>query len=65
MSYTKIVIVIENTTFRKLDLFPPSGEGKEIHALLGPLEGSNINHWTSGLDTFFLILDDGQIPQTH
>jgi hypothetical protein len=30
--------IIENTTFRKLDLFPSSGEGKEAPALLGPLE---------------------------
>jgi hypothetical protein len=27
-----------NTKFRKLDLFPSSGEGKEVPTLLGPLE---------------------------
>jgi hypothetical protein len=37
---------LENTTFWKLDLFPPSGEA-EIHALLGPLERANLNHWWS------------------
>jgi hypothetical protein len=29
---------LENTTFRKLDLCLPSGEGMAIPALLGPLE---------------------------
>jgi hypothetical protein len=34
-----------NTTFRKLDLFPSSGElGKNIHTRLGPLERANLNH---------------------
>jgi hypothetical protein len=31
---------LENTTFRKLDLFPSSGEG--------PLERANLSLWTSG-----------------
>jgi hypothetical protein len=30
--------IIKNTTFRKLDLFPSSGEGWETSTLLGPLE---------------------------
>jgi hypothetical protein len=37
---------LENTTFRKLDLFPSSGDG-ETPALLGPLERANLNHWTT------------------
>jgi hypothetical protein len=36
----------ENTTFRKLDLFPSSGEGKKP-ILLGPLERASLNHWTT------------------
>jgi hypothetical protein len=36
----------ENTTFQKLDLFPFSGEGRETHTLLGPLESANLHHWT-------------------
>jgi hypothetical protein len=34
--------ILENTTFRKLDLFPipTSGEGRETPFLLGPLETS-------------------------
>jgi hypothetical protein len=32
--------VLENTTFRKLGLFLSSGEGKEMPALLGPLQKS-------------------------
>jgi hypothetical protein len=30
--------IIENTTFRKLDLFPSSGEGRESSTLLGLLD---------------------------
>jgi hypothetical protein len=36
----------QNTTFRKLDLFPSSGEGKETPTLLDPLERANLSHWT-------------------
>jgi hypothetical protein len=28
---------LENTTFRKLDLFPSSGEGRKLPTLLSPL----------------------------
>jgi hypothetical protein len=47
-----IVIVIKkhsknskNTTFRKLDLFPSSGEGQPT--LLGPLERGSLSHRTT------------------
>jgi hypothetical protein len=40
----------KNTTFRKLDLFPSSGEGKETPTLLDPLERTILNH----LAQFFL-----------
>jgi hypothetical protein len=40
---------VKNTTFRKLDLFPSSGEGKPTH--LGPLETSSLSHWTVFLIT--------------
>jgi hypothetical protein len=33
--------------FRKLDLFPSSGEGGGEDTQLGPLERANLNHWTS------------------
>jgi hypothetical protein len=36
---------LENTTFRKLDLFPSSGEGRRL-TLLGRLERADLNHWT-------------------
>jgi hypothetical protein len=39
--------MLENTPFRKLDLFLPSGEGRETPTLLGPLERANLNHWTT------------------
>jgi hypothetical protein len=32
--------------FRKLDLFPSSGERRETPTLLGSLERANLNHWT-------------------
>jgi hypothetical protein len=35
--------------FRKLDLFPYSGEGMEARTLFGPIEKTNLNHlnhWT-------------------
>jgi hypothetical protein len=40
--------ILENTMFRKLDLFPPSDEGRDTTTLLGPLERANLNHWTTG-----------------
>jgi hypothetical protein len=43
-----------NTTFRKLDLFPSSGAGKNP-ILLGPLERASPNHWTL-LIIFIIIL---------
>jgi hypothetical protein len=39
---SKIVIVIENTTFWKLDLFPALFEGRETFILLWPLERTSI-----------------------
>jgi hypothetical protein len=38
---------LENMTFRKLDLFSSSREGREIPTLLGPSERASLNHWTS------------------
>jgi hypothetical protein len=38
---------LENTTFRKLDLFSPSSEGKMTPTLLGHLEWGNLNRWTN------------------
>jgi hypothetical protein len=35
--------ILKKRTFRKLDLFSPSGGGR--HALLGPLERANLNQW--------------------
>jgi hypothetical protein len=38
---------LQNTTFRKLHLFPSSYEGEgKIYTLLGPLERANLNDWT-------------------
>jgi hypothetical protein len=33
-------------TFRKLDLFPSSGEGGKTPTLLSHLERANVNHWS-------------------
>jgi hypothetical protein len=38
-----VVYKLENTVFRKLDMFPSAGEW-ETPTLLGPLERSNLNH---------------------
>jgi hypothetical protein len=39
-----IVTTKKNTAFRKMDLFPFSGEGKETPTLLGPSERANLYH---------------------
>jgi hypothetical protein len=38
---------LENTTFRKLNLFPSSGRGGGAPSQLGRLERANLNHWTT------------------
>jgi hypothetical protein len=38
----------ENTTFRKLDLFPSAGEGGSTPNQLGPVGGANLNHSLRG-----------------
>jgi hypothetical protein len=67
----KIVKNSKNTTFRKLDLFPSSGEGKPT--LLGPLERASLSpvSETSCFLLFFTIFycvfnkkDDGYSPKT-
>jgi hypothetical protein len=44
--YRTVFYKLENTTLWTLDLFLFSGE-KETTALLDPLEGANLNHWTT------------------
>jgi hypothetical protein len=39
---------LDNTTFRKLETFPSSGEVWKIPTLLGPLERANFSHWKTG-----------------
>jgi hypothetical protein len=65
----------KNMTFRKLDLFPSSGEGGEkTPTQLGPLERANLSHSSppSPEDgnrssfrnvVFFGIQDDGESPE--
>jgi hypothetical protein len=38
--------MLENTTFRTPDPFPPSSEGRETTTLWSPLEKANLKHWT-------------------
>jgi hypothetical protein len=47
--------ILEDTTFRKPDLFPSSGEGGETPTLSGPLERAHLGHWTT----------HGTKPQPH
>jgi hypothetical protein len=44
--------ILDNTTFRKLDLFLSYGEGggEKTPTHLGPLERANLNHCTSYTD---------------
>jgi hypothetical protein len=37
---------MEIIMFRKLNLLPSLGEGRDGPALLGPIERANPNHWT-------------------
>jgi hypothetical protein len=46
--------ILQNTTFRKLDLFPSLDEGKETPILLGSLERANLN--STVYHTVFLFL---------
>jgi hypothetical protein len=39
--------IVNNTAFRKLDLFPNAREGRQTPTLLGPLESAKLDHWTS------------------
>jgi hypothetical protein len=48
------ISIIENTTFRKLDVVPSSGKGRETPRLLGPLETANLSRWTSWVIEVFL-----------
>jgi hypothetical protein len=47
--------ILENTTFRKLDLLLSSGEGKKTSTLSGLLEGANLNHWTTHVKVTVLL----------
>jgi hypothetical protein len=57
-------------TFRKLDLFPSSGEGGGEDNQLGPLERANLNHSSPEEENrssfrnvvFSRIPDDGKVP---
>jgi hypothetical protein len=69
---------LENTTFRKLDLFPSSGNGRETPTLLGRLERGNLNqtvtssylefrrrdkvHKPSDCDFFIALLHSHLVP---
>jgi hypothetical protein len=45
LGFVRIHKKIEKATVRKLDLFRFSGG--RTHTLLCPLEGTNLNHWTT------------------
>jgi hypothetical protein len=46
---------LENTTFQKLSLLQSSGERRMTSTLLGPLEGFNLNNWTTFCFLIFRI----------
>jgi hypothetical protein len=41
--------ILENTTFRKLDLFPSSGEGEELFSITGLFLFLCLKFWDIGL----------------
>jgi hypothetical protein len=43
---SSILVTLENTTFRKLDLLPSSGEGVGDTYSVGLLERTDPNYWT-------------------
>jgi hypothetical protein len=50
MKLLDFVQVLENTTFRKLDLFQSSNEERETPTLLCPVERAVLNHWTTHVE---------------
>jgi hypothetical protein len=38
-------LILGNTMFRTMYLFPSSGEGRETPSVLGPLDRANLNQW--------------------
>jgi hypothetical protein len=40
-------VIVKNTAFLKMDVFPSSGEGVGDTSYLGPLEWANPHHWTA------------------
>jgi hypothetical protein len=48
--------ILENTTFRKLDVYPSSGEERKTRTLLGPSKRANLNDWTNHLKSSQVIL---------
>jgi hypothetical protein len=46
--------------FRKLDLFPSSGDERKIPTLLGPIERANLSRWAKLPKCFLVVIpDDG------
>jgi hypothetical protein len=53
--------ILENMTFRKLDMFPSSGEGGgEDTYSVGPLERANLNHRTQPF-RIYLYFDEYEV----
>jgi hypothetical protein len=44
-SRTKATELLEDATFRKMDLFPSSVKGRKTPTLLGPLKWVKLSHW--------------------
>jgi hypothetical protein len=46
LAITGFLGFVHRPVFRKLDVFPSSGEGWETRTLWGPLQRANLKHWT-------------------
>jgi hypothetical protein len=45
--YRPEIKILRNTKFRKLDMFTSAEEGSEKPILLGLLERTNLDHWST------------------
>jgi hypothetical protein len=60
LDFVHLPETLHNTVFRKLDLCPYSGEGREIHVLLVPLERPNLSDLTTQSQSQSYITTDSR-----
>jgi hypothetical protein len=59
-----VFYILENTTFRELNLFPSSGEEREAHTTLGVWGEANLNNWsTNTCPSIIWRREEGHFPK--